>query len=303
MEMTEEIISKRAKSLSGGISFFFFFLGLNEKSKGNEVYIDLLTGNNRLDKIRQEKLKRFRESLNTKLSLSGENDENRVLFNLPWKDNGEYQTDDPDQQRYLRTLNATIFLRIKSSCERQVDRPLKDSERILYDEALVHVTQYSKLSTHTCLGFENFIENNPLIKQWLIQANTSEHHPLMISGNRASGKSLLCTKLVQYLLNTLGKSSQCIIRYFNLTSRSRNIVELFHSICAQMSALQNAPVFSNDSIEYYRSVLINLSKNQKPMIIMIDGIEEATPPSQYTSSIVYYQALLEELPPKVEWSS
>jgi hypothetical protein len=256
-----------------------------------------------LDKIRQEKLKRFRESLNTKLSISIENEDNRVLFNLPWKDNGEYQIDDLDHQRYLRTLNATIFLRIKSLYERYVDlsisNHLKDSERILYNETLVHLTHYSQLSTHTCLGFENFIENNKSIQQWLTLANTTEHHPLMIIGNRASGKTLLCTKLIQYLLNTLGKTSQCIIRYFNLTSRSKNIVELFKSICSQMSTLQNAPILINDSIEYYQSALINLSKNQKPIIIMIDGIEEVTPASQYTSSIIYYQTLLQLIPPKV----
>jgi hypothetical protein len=280
-----------------------FFLGLNEKSKGNEAYIDLLIGNNRLDKIRQDKLKRFRESITTKLSIAGENEDNRTLFNLSWKDNGEYQTDDVDHQRYLRTLNASIFLRIKTLYERHIDlsifNHLKYSERILYHEALVHLTHYSKLSSHTCLGFEHFIENNKSIKQWLTLANTSEHHPLMIMGNRASGKTLLCTKLVQYLLNTLGKTSQCIIRYFNLTSRSKTIVELFTSICLQMSTLQNAPTLMNDSIEYYQTVLTSLSKTQKPIILMIDGIEEATPPSQYTSSIIYYQALLQLLPPKV----
>ncbi len=282
---------------------FCVSLGLNEKSKGNEAYIDLLTGNNRLDKIRQEKLKRFKESLNNKLSIPNENDDNRVSFNLPWRDNGEYQIDDPEHQRYLRTLNASIFLRIKSLCERQGDisvlKHLKYSERILYHEALIHLTNYSKLSTHTCLGFDSFIENNKSIKQWLTIASTSEHRPFMIIGNRASGKTLLCTKLVQYLLNTLGKTSQCIIRYFNLTSRSRNIVELFQSICLQMSTLQNAPTLSNDPIDYYQSVLTNLSKNQKPTIIMIDGIEEVTPPSQYTSSVAYYQTLLQLLPPKV----
>jgi hypothetical protein len=286
-------------------------LGLNEKSKGNEVYIDLLTGGNRLDKIRQEKLKRFRESIINKFSINDENDfkneDNRTLFNISWKDNGEFQLDDIDHQRYLRTLNAAIFLRIKSLCERHFDlsitKHLKYFEQILYNETLVHLTYYSKISLHTCLGFENFIENNKSMKQWVSLANTNEHYPLMIIGNRASGKSLLCTKIVQYLLNILGKNVQCIIRYFNLTSRSRNIVELFTSICKQMSTLQNVPTLINDQqfdqIEYYQSVLTNLSKNQKPIIIMIDGIEEATPLSQYTSSIVYYQTLLQLLPPKV----
>lgn len=284
-----------------------FFLGLNEKSRGNEAYIDLLPGSNRLDKTRQEKLKRFRESITNKFSLSEENEDNRTLFTLSWKDNGEFQADDLDHQRYLRTLNAAIFLRIKSLCERHIDRSisnhLKYFEKILYHETLVHLTHYSKLSSHTCLGFENFIEHNQSIKQWLAAASGDEHHPLMIIGNRASGKTLLCTKLVQYLLHTLGKNCQCIVRYFNLTSRSRNIVELFTSICLQMNALQNVPTLNNerefDRIEYYQSVLRSLSEHQKPIIIMIDGIEEATPSSQYTSSIAYYQALLQLLPPKV----
>jgi len=297
--------------LNNFVFFIVDFLGLNEKSKGNEAFIDLLPGSYRLDKIRQEKLKRFRESITNKFLNNDENDfkneDNRTLFTISWKDNGEIQSDDIDHQRYLRTLNAAIFLRIKSLCERHIDlsisNHLKYSEQILYNETLVHLTYYSKLSSHTCLGFENFIENNKSIKRWLSLSNTTEHHPLMIIGTRASGKTLLCTKLVQYLLNTLGKTTQCIIRYFNLTSRSKNIVELLTSICKQMSTLQNVPTLNNnqefDRMEYYQSVLTSLSKNQKPIIIMIDGIEEITPTSQYTSSIVYYQKLLQILPPKV----
>ena len=55
----------------------------------------------------------------------------------------------------------------------------------------------------------------------------------------------------------------------------------------------------NDQIECYQSILANLSKNQKPIIIMIDGIEETTPSSQYSSSISYYQTLLQLLPSNV----
>ncbi|CAF4838140.1 unnamed protein product, partial [Rotaria magnacalcarata] len=77
-------------------------------------------------------------------------------------------------------------------------------------------------------------------------ANTDEHYPLMIIGNRASGKTLLCTKLVQYLLNTLGKNVQCIMRYFNLTSRSRNIAEVFNSISTQMKTLQKVSSITDD---------------------------------------------------------
>jgi hypothetical protein len=264
-----------------------------------------------LDKIRQEKLKRFRELITNKLSNNDNEDlkfeDNRTLLNLPWKDNGEFQTDDSDYQRYLRTLNASIFLRIKSINERLIDlsilNKLKSSEQIFYNEILVHLNYYSKLSSSTCLGFDHFIENNSSFKQWLTLANTTEHYPYMIFGGRASGKTLLCTKIVQYLLNTLGKNVQCIIRYFNLTSKSRHIIEIFSSICTQMSSLQHAPLGINDQdmnrIEYYQSVLINLSKNQKPLILMIDGIEEIIPQSQHVSSMAFYQTLLQLLPPKV----
>jgi hypothetical protein len=264
-----------------------------------------------LDKIRQEKLKRFRESLTNKFSNDDfKTEDNRTTLSIPWKDNGEYQTDDSDCQRYLRTLNASIFLRIKSLNERLIDlsisNHLKPSEQILYNESLVHLTYYSKLSSNTCLGFSHFTENNSSFKQWLSLANTSEHYPYMIFGGRATGKTLLCTKIVQYLLNTLGKNVQCIIRYFNVTSLSRNIVEIFSSICTQMSALQHAPSFNNeqqtDRIEYYQTVLAALSKNQKPLILMIDGIEEITPQSQHVSTIACYQTLLKLLPPKVRSS-
>lgn len=291
--------------------FALFILGLNEKSKGNDAYIDLLAGNNRLDKNRQEKLKRFREFITSKLSVNDDdnlkNDDNRIVFNIPWKENGDFQLDDPDYQRYLRALNASIFLRAKYLYERcsdlAISNHLKCPEKILYNETLVHLSYYSKLSSYICLGFENFVQTNSAFKQWLSLASTNDHHPLVIIGNRASGKTLLCTKLVQHLLNTLGKQTQCMIRYFNLTSRSRNISEVFKSICSQMKSLQNIPSLNNDSsikpVEYYQSVLKSLSTIQKPLIIMIDGIEEAAPPSQQASSLVYYQALLQTLPPKV----
>lgn len=261
-----------------------------------------------MDKIRQEKLKRFRESITNKFSLIDEHDDHRVNFSLPWKDNGEFQSvDDFDSQRYLRTLNATIFLRIKSLFERQFDlspsSSWKSFQRILYHETLVHFTHYSKISSHTCLGLENFCENHPAFKQWFTRANQSEHYPLLILGNRASGKTLLTTKLVQYLFNTLGKNNACIIRYFNLTSRSRNIVEIFTSICLQMSHFPQAPSLPDEldfnRIDYYQTLLTNFSQNQKPIILMIDGIEEVTPTSQYTSSIIYYQTLFQLLPAKV----
>ncbi|CAF4336081.1 unnamed protein product, partial [Adineta steineri] len=108
-----------------------------------------------------------------KLTLNDDNDskieDNRAIFNIQWKENGEFQLDDADYQRYLRTLNAAIFLRVKSACERQIDQSisshLKRPEQILYNETLVHLTYYSKLSLHTCLGFENFVENNNLFKK------------------------------------------------------------------------------------------------------------------------------------------
>lgn len=257
-----------------------------------------------MDKIRQEKLKRFRESITNKFSSTDDNnDDHRSNFLLPWKDNGEFQSDEPEYQRYLRTLNATIFLRIKSLSERQFDHSLKYFQRILYQETLVHLTYYSKISSHTCLGLNNFLETNQSFKQWFKQANEIEHYPLLIVGNRASGKTLLSTKLVQYLFNTLGKTPSCIMRYFNLTSRSRNIVELFTSICLQMSTFPQVPVLADeqqfDRIEYYQSILKNYSENDKTMILMIDGIEEATPTSQYASSIMFYQTLFQLLPPKV----
>lgn len=232
-------------------------------------------------------------------------EDNRTILNLPWKDNGDFHGDDSDYQRYLRTLNASIFLRIKSIHERLIDlsiaNQLTTNEQILYNEILVHLHSYSKISSSSCLGFEQFIENNSSFKQWLNSANTSEHYPYLIFGSRVSGKTLLCTKLVQYLLNTIGKNVQCVIRYFNLTSKSRHIAEIFTSICTQMSSFPQAlPVEENTNlIDYYQSMLMHFSENQKSFILMIDGIEEMLPQSLHASSLTFYQTLLQLLPAKV----
>ncbi|CAF0819892.1 unnamed protein product [Rotaria sordida] len=238
-------------SPSGSMCILRQLDGLNEKSKGNEHYIDLLPGG-RLDKIRQEKLKRFRESITNTLSNNDNNDfkieDNRIILNILWKDNGEFRFDDSDYQRYLRTLNASIFLRIKSLNQHlnnlSILNHFKNSEQIFYNEILIHLKYYFKYSSYTCLGFNYFIENNTSFKQWLSLANTTEHYPFMIFGSRASGKTLLCTKIIQYLLNLLEKNVQCIIRYFNLTSKSRNIVEIFSSICTQMGLLEHVPILN-----------------------------------------------------------
>ena len=289
----------------------FYFLGLNEKSKGNDAFIDVLPGTNRLDKIRQEKLKRFRESIGNKLGNhendDGIPDDNRTWFNVPWRDNGEFDPNESDYQRYLRNLNAIIFLKVKSSTERQLNQSilnsLKAQELSLYQEVLAHLNHYATLASRTCLGFDSFIENNASIRQWLSTAQTNEHYPLMIVGSRASGKTLLCTKLVQYLATSLGKTGQCIVRYFNFTGKSRHIIELFSSICTQMNALQDIPLKHNEqafnSIEFYQSVLIRLSESQKPIIIMIDGLEDTSAPNQHRSSMIYYSTLLKKIPANV----
>lgn len=287
--------------------FFFLFQGLTEKSKGNERYIDLLPGG-RLDRIRQEKLKRFREGITHKLS-NNENEElkfedNRTILNLPWKDNGDFHADDSDYQRYLRTLNASIFLRIKSIHERLVDlsivNQLTTNEQSLYNEVLVHLHSYTKISSSFCLGFDHFIEENSSFKQWITSASTTDHYPYLIFGSRVSGKTLLSTKIVQYLLNTVGKNVQCVLRYFNLTSKSRHIAEIFTSICTQISLFPQAlPLQESNLVDYYQSMLMHFSDNQKPFILMIDGIEEMIPQSLHASSLTFYQTLLQLLPPKV----
>ncbi|CAF0762315.1 unnamed protein product, partial [Didymodactylos carnosus] len=222
------------QSTSGCMCIIRQFDGLTEKNKGCEVYLDII--NNKIDKIRQDKLKKFRDMINTKLD-----DENRQLLNLNWKDNG-FQIDDSEHQRYLRTLNAAIFLRIKvivddylSSTTTTVFIPdLKFHEYLLYDETLTHLYHYQSYVNQTYLGFDSLLEK---IKRITLNANKNEHYPLMILGTRASGKTLLCTKIVQNILSQLGgsKNVYLIVRYYNLTNSSRNINELLLSICSQLN--------------------------------------------------------------------
>lgn len=281
--------------------------GLNEKSKGNEAFLDVLPGA-RLDKIRQEKLKRFREILQNKFSTNENDetklDENRIVLNLPWKDHGDYSADDSDHQRYLRTLNASIFLRIKSIHERlrrsSFSSQLKSAEEILYHETLIHLNFYSNLSTMKCLGFERFIEKENSFEKWFETANNREHFPFVVVGARASGKTLVMTKLVQHLTKISGKQTQVILRYFNLTSRSRHINELFASITSQMRQLNPQLEQIQDRIECFEKFLEINAALGKPLILMIDGIEDLSGQNLFSSSIRFYQTLFRSLPAKVK---
>ena len=70
-----------------------------------------------------------------------------------------------------------------------------------------------------------------------------------------------------------------------------------------MSSLQHVSAQTDDQlnnrIEFYQTTLKTLSKSQKPLVLMIDGIEDIAPQSQHISSMPIYQALLQLLPPKV----
>lgn len=292
-------------SLEGNFIDELFLLGLNEKSKGNEPFVDLLVGA-RPDKIRQEKLKRFRELINTKFSSSNENDElkceeNRLNLSVPWKDFRDYSSDDSEHQRYLRTLNASIFLRIKALNERflhsSVIHHRKSAEQILYQEVSIHWTYFSQITSKNALGFDRLTEKTSKFQQWINFATSNEHFPFVFIGGRATGKTFLVSKVVQHLRNQFGRNCQTILRYLNLTTRSKHLPDLFASICSQLNYFHLSS--NSNRFEDFSNVLNAMSKSGKTFILMIDGLDDFGGQNCHNSLISFYETLFGLAPAKI----
>ncbi|XP_064539174.1 uncharacterized protein LOC135428962 [Drosophila montana] len=140
-------------------------------------------------------------------------------------------------------------------------------DRVLLDEIQL-IGHYSKLLAQNSANFD--IMND--VKRY-IRDGTAQ--PLVISGARGSGKSVLVSKIMENV-HRWKPEAQLVLRYANLSARSSDISSLFGSIANQMSVLETGQQCQvPHTLEAYAGVIREiLGRQQRFFVLIIDGLDE-----------------------------
>lgn len=326
------------------LAIYRSYEGLNEKSKFSNQYIDV-SSNGKLDKVKQDKLTKFRESLWNKLG-----DENKHHFNLTWKEdsssnaivNGDSNASNEEQngnsnttensndsnnnnnhsassseynsdfRNYLQSFNEVIVTKVKSFIEKRINDEntfeLNSMENMIYQEATRHLHRFQRLNEKNLFGLDEMYER---VKKLINFSMKNEHFPIFIYGGATSGKSLTLTKFGNVAYNLIGvRSCLTVVRYFDLTSQCATFEGLLYSICEQLTVLQKLNPATdmpnkecNELVQYFHKICGQLSKGQKQLLILIDGIQDVYVDKSLLSkaNIInnHLAWLFTQLPPKV----
>ncbi|XP_068150594.1 uncharacterized protein [Drosophila tropicalis] len=140
-------------------------------------------------------------------------------------------------------------------------------DRVLLEE-LQLIGHYSKLLAQNSANFD--IMND--VKRYIRDGTTQ---PLIVSGARGSGKSVLVSKIMENV-HRWKPEAQLILRYANLSARSSDLTSILGSMANQMSVLETGQQCqAPHTIEAYASVIREiLGRQQRFFVLIIDGIDE-----------------------------
>ncbi|KAH8412249.1 hypothetical protein KR009_000806 [Drosophila setifemur] len=140
-------------------------------------------------------------------------------------------------------------------------------DRVLLEE-LQLVGHYSKLLAQNSANFD--IMND--VKRY-IRDSTSQ--PLVVSGPRGSGKSVLVSKIMENV-HRWKPEAQLVLRYANLSARSSDLTSLLGSMANQMSVLETGQQCQvPHTLEAYSAKIREiLGRQQRFFVLIIDGLDE-----------------------------
>ncbi|XP_033167496.1 uncharacterized protein LOC117145803 [Drosophila mauritiana] len=140
-------------------------------------------------------------------------------------------------------------------------------DRVLLEELRL-VGHYSKLLAQNSANFD--IMND--VKRYI---RDSTAQPLVVSGARGSGKSVLVSKIMENV-HRWKPEAQLILRYANLSARSSDLTSLLGSMANQMSVLETGHQCQvPHTLEGYSRVIREiLDRQQRFFVLIIDGVDE-----------------------------
>ncbi|KAH8263526.1 hypothetical protein KR044_010218 [Drosophila immigrans] len=140
-------------------------------------------------------------------------------------------------------------------------------DRVLLEE-LQLIGHYSKLLAQNSANFD--IMND--VKRYIRDATAQ---PLVVSGARGSGKSVLVSKIMENV-HRWKPEAQLVLRYANLSARSSDLTSLLGSIANQMSVLETGQQCQvTHTLAAYAGVIREiLGREQRFFVLIIDGLDE-----------------------------
>lgn len=190
-----------------------------------------------------------------------------------------------------RDLKAMVDTVVEEDASDETTRPCRGIEQQLYVE-LVQQAQ-------TCLSLsETLIGRTEKLVQLEKYLRSNLRHPIVLHGARGSGKSTLLAKVAQ-MCETWVPDAPVIVRFVGTSPDSDTQQQLLRSICEQCCALYGMhTIFASKSIAEQREVLgvlLDKVSSHRPLIILLDGLDQVTKHSAYT-----FDWLPSELPPYVK---
>ena len=123
-----------------------------------------------------------------------------------------------------------------------------------------------------------------MLSQLLFHKMNQYTKPLFVHGQSGSGKTALMAQIASLSRNWFDAKPVRVVRFCGTTPQSRNIMDVLASICEQlweaysvkMPSLFDLRAEYAYVVEYFRALLCMINTTDRPLVILIDSIDQLT---------------------------
>ncbi|XP_060065629.1 protein qui-1-like [Ylistrum balloti] len=232
---------------------------------------------------------------------------NRFEFLIKWQEEGITPGNCKDHAEYMDNFSGAAATKIKElaeSCIIKNNQCLKTSERMFYNETLLHLHHCRSLNSMLCdAAVEHQLTN---VQKLLTFGAKNEHYAIMIKGPVNSGKSMFISKLCHKAREMFGKDTVLITRFVGLTSDSKCCENILRAICSHMNQIlqQNVSLKSYNMSKlrnYFHGLLNRISKGKRHIVLAVAGIDRMKVPTTETDPLAMLDWVASKLPAKVHF--
>lgn len=153
---------------------------------------------------------------------------NIVSYNIKWAENGVDSHSSEEHHQYIDKLCQDFFIKMKEC----IEKAIKDGKNSSPDDKLFEeVAQHAMCCRQLCSSLQDYSKLLDRIKNYM---TSQENSPLVIHGQRGSGKSSLVAMAANASPSWSGSEVAVIVRFLGTTHLSSRVHQLLYSICLQL---------------------------------------------------------------------